>query len=133
MVNKSNQDVFILVALIVGAVFYQYRGVIEDRLHNPFFLVFLVCLGGLVLTAYFTVGHYVEKTMNRMNMLRLGIKKDDKEERMTHPFLPFDLQTKLDEFYSKKENYQETFLGLDATVSNNAVISIPDIQRSQHL
>jgi hypothetical protein len=133
MVNKGNQDVFIPVALLAGTFLYHYRWAFEERIHNPFFWVFLVCLGGLVLTAYFTVGHHLEKAMNRMNMWRLGIKKDDKEGRMTYPFLPFDLQTKLDEFYSKKENDQNTFLGLDATTANKDVVSIPDIQRSQHL
>ncbi len=132
-VNKNNQDWLILLLLLLGSFYYRFRDYIEDQSRNPFFLVFVICLGFLVYLLYIIAGHYMEKTINKITMWRCGVKADPKEEAISFPFIPFDLQSELDHFYSNKNNLENTFVGLDASKSNKAVVSIPDIQRSQHL
>ena len=79
--NESNYDSIILLLLLAGSFYYKYRGYIEERLHNPFFLVFLGCLLGLVYTVYLITGHYMEKVINRIKKWQHGIKKRPKRAR----------------------------------------------------
>ena len=66
-------------------------------------------------------------------MWRFGIKPDDKEKSVSFPFVSFDLQEQLGNFYQNGANSDQTFVGLNAEKDNNEVISMPDIQRSHHL
>ncbi|MDP2654341.1 MAG: TraM recognition domain-containing protein [Candidatus Omnitrophota bacterium] len=75
----------------------------------------------------------MEKILNTITMWRNGVTADPKEEAISFPFVSFNLQAELDSFYADKRNQENTFVGLDASKSNKAAVSIPDIQRSQHL
>ncbi|MCR4336754.1 MAG: TraM recognition domain-containing protein, partial [Candidatus Omnitrophica bacterium] len=69
---------------------------------------------------------------NRINMWRQGVKVDHKEKEISFPFMSFDLQKELNSFYKGKVQ-EETFIGLSAEKHNKEIVSLPDIQRSQHL
>ena len=46
----------------------------------------------------------------------------------------FDLQEQLNDFHQNSNNRDETFLGLGIQMKNKlSVVSLPDIQRSQHM
>ncbi len=131
--NKTNIDAVILPLLLIGYFYYKYREYIDEKIHNPYFLFFIGCLAVLLYLSYVVAGHYMEKLMNKITMWRQGVRADPKEEAISFKFIPFELQSELDSFYADKSNLGHTFLGLDASKSNKAVVSIPDIQRSQHL
>lgn len=131
--NKTNLDSIIIPLLLIASFYYKYRENIEERIHNPYFLCLLGVSIVVIYLIYITAGHYMEKTINKIAMWRQGVKTDPKEEAISFPFIPFDLQSQLDSFYSNKINLDNTFIGLDATKANKTVVSIPDIQRSQHL
>src|SRR5690242_14776369 len=113
------QDTIILVLLLFGILYQKYHFWIQEHLNNPFFLVLIGCLG---VSAFF-IGHYMEKLMNRINMWRQGVRRDQKENEISFPFVPFDLQKQLDEFYELKENNEFTFLGINAEKQNKEIIS----------
>ena len=131
--NKTNIDSIILPLLLIGYFYYKYREYIDEKINDPYFLIFVGCLGIFIYLIYLVAGHYIERTINKITMWRQGIKADPKEEAISFPFTSFDLQEELDSFYSDKSNLERTFVGLDASKSNKEVVSIPDIQRSQHL
>ena len=66
-------------------------------------------------------------------MWKQGIKFDSSAKNVSYPFIEFNLQDALDNFYKNKRNINDTFVGLDAQKSNRQVIRLPDPQRSQHL
>ena len=131
--NKTNIDSIILPLLLIGYFYYKYREYIDEKINDPYFLLFIGCLAVFIYLIYLVAGHYIERTINKITMWRQGIKADPKEEAISFPFISFDLQEELDSFYSDKSNLERTFVGLDASKSNKEVVSIPDIQRSQHL
>lgn len=132
--NKSNNiDSILFFLFLIGSFYYKYRENIDERINNPYFLVFIGCLAGLIYLIYFVAGHYMEKILNTITMWRNGVTADPKEEAISFPFVSFNLQAELDSFYADKRNQENTFVGLDASKSNKAAVSIPDIQRSQHL
>jgi len=132
--NKTNNiDSIIFPLLLIGSFYYKYRANIDEKINNPYFLVFIGCLAVLIYLIYLVAGHYMEKTINKINMWQHGVKADPKEGAISFPFISFDLQAELDSFYSNKSNLEHTFIGLDASKSNKEAVSIPDIQRSQHL
>ncbi len=138
--NSHASEDAIAVVLILVAFYYKYRQAIEgfrtdmmERLQDPFFIVFLVSLAGLLWLIYYSIGHHVEKALNRFNMWRQGLKPETKSKDMAWPFIAFDLQKQLDGFYNKGSNPDMTFLGLNAEKQNREIVSISDLQRSQHL
>lgn len=132
--NKTNNiDSIIFPLLLIGSFYYKYRDYIDEKIKNPYFLFFIVGLAILVYLVYFVVGHYMEKIINQINIWQHGVKADSKEETISFPFASFDLQAELDSFYSNKSNLDRTFIGLDASKPKKEAVSIPDIQRSQHL
>ncbi len=132
--NKNDfiKDEHILFVLLAGAVVFYYWDEIYNYLRNPFFVVFLISSGILVLLVYIFVGHHFEKGLNRINMLRRGIKVNDAGRPMEFPFKPFELGVRLNQFYADGQNKDKTFLGLNAETDNKDIVSIEDIQRTKH-
>ena len=132
--DKANSvDSIIFTLLLIGSFYYKHREYIDDKIKNPYYLVFIFGLAVLVYLVYFVVGHYMEKTINQINLWQHGVKADPKEKAISFPFTSFDLQAELDSFYLNKNNLDRTFIGLDASKPKKEAVSIPDIQRSQHL
>lgn len=132
--NKTNNlDSIIFPLLLIGSFYYKYREYIDGKINNPYFLVFIGCLAVFIYLIYLVAGHYMEKIINQINIWQHGVKADPKEEAISFPFTSFDLQAELDSFYSNKSNLDRTFIGLDASKPKKEAVSIPDIQRSQHL
>ncbi len=136
--NNHSSENAIAVLVILAAFYRQYEPIIQkywlifcERLQNPFFIAFLVSLAVLLWLIYYTIGHHVERFTNKIAMWRSGIKPNDK--KVSFPFMTFNLQQQLNNFYKNPANKENTFLGLDAEQHNEGVIAIPDIQRSQHL
>jgi|GEM_PF-4398699 type IV secretory pathway TraG/TraD family ATPase VirD4 len=121
------------IAVIVAALTYKFWGLILDKLHDPYFIVILALDIFWVGVVFYVIGHYIEKFANQINMRRLGISTDDRtNNKQTEPF-SFDLQGQLNSFYQNKDNRNQTFLGLYRKNKNvKSIVSIPDIQRSQH-
>ena len=130
--NNILADEGLAIAVILAAFYYKYRAGIDEKMRDPFFMSLLIA--GLILLGLllYTTAHYVEKFMNRIKMWQLGIKVDDRQI-VKFPFIPFDLQKSLDVFYKDAGNHVQTFLGLNAEKQNKEVVSIPDIQRCQHM
>ncbi len=131
--SESQYDTLLVVFLLAGSLYYRYHGFIEEKLNNHFFVVFVICLVVLVSIIFFVLGHYMEKLINQIKIWQSGIKPNSKEKGISNPFVSFDLPERLKDFYKDNQHTQETFLGLDAEKENKEVVSIPDIQRSQHL
>lgn len=129
--NTFEYDTIIVVLLLLGILYRKYGTWIQAKLQEPYFVVLLGLVVALGLCLSWWVGHYMEKGLNRLNMWRIGMKPNDRE--VSFPFMSFDLQQQLDNFYKDPANKENSFLGLDAEQHNEDVIGIPDIQRSQHL
>ncbi|OGX27056.1 MAG: hypothetical protein A2Y03_00630 [Omnitrophica WOR_2 bacterium GWF2_38_59] len=126
-------EITMLVLMIFVGVYFRNRDYINDKLNEPFSVTVLIILGILFLLLYFVFGHYVEKIIDKVNRWRQGIKVSPNDERVKFPFIPFGLQSSLDKFYLSESNKGATFIGLNAENDNKEALSIPDIQRSQHL
>jgi hypothetical protein len=136
--NNNNNNIALAneglpIAIIIAAFYYKYRDNIQEKLHDPFFMFFLISGIVLLVFIYYSVGHQVEKYMNKIKMLRSGINLDEKQKSLSFPFIPFDLQKALNDFYKDGKNRDRTFLGLNAEKQNRETVNIPDIQRTQHL
>ena len=127
----ANESLPILI--VIGAYCYKFRDLIEVKLHDPFFMSILTTAFVFLLFNYYSIGHEIEKYMNRMKMKRSGIKLDDKDKSITFPFVDFDLQAQSDSFYDNGKNRNQTFLGLNAENENKEIVCVDDIQRTQHL
>ncbi|MBF0489364.1 MAG: TraM recognition domain-containing protein [Candidatus Omnitrophica bacterium] len=130
----------IAVLVVVLAFYYKYRMLIEqywldfqERLHNPFFIVFLVSVLFALGLLYYSIGHHLEKFFNQINMWHLGIKRDPNEKPMSFAYILFDFQKQIDDFINAPENKDRTFIGLNAEKQNKEVVSFSDIQRCHHL
>ncbi|MBF0490433.1 MAG: TraM recognition domain-containing protein [Candidatus Omnitrophica bacterium] len=130
----------IAVLVVVLAFYYKYRMVIErywldfqERLHNPFFIIFLVSVMFALGLLYYSIGHHLEKLFNQINMWHLGIKRDHHEKPMSFTYIPFDFQKQIDDFIKDPANQGRTFIGLNAEKQNKEVVSFSDIQRCHHL
>ncbi len=121
------------IAILIAAFSYKYQAIIEEKLHDPFFIAFLISLAVFLGLIFYSIGHRLEKYLNKINMWRFGIRPDDKEQKISFPFISFDLQEQFDSFYKDGSNRDRTFIGLNAEKDNKEIISIPDIQRSHHL
>ncbi len=126
-------DPLIFLVLIVGLGYYNYHDLILQQINNPFFYVFGIGLLFLFSMLYHFIGYHLEKSMNKMRMVKHGIKFDSSAQNVSFPFLTFNLENILDIFYRDGKNSEQTFIGLNAEKSNKETISIPDEQRSQHL
>lgn len=126
-------DKIILVILIVGLGYYQYHDFIVQQINSPYFYLFGSASVLLLCLSFYSFGHYFEKLLNRLNMWKQGIRFNYQTPPISYLFLKFDLQGVLDKFYSFKSSNENTFIGLNAEKSNNEVVNIPDIQRSQHM
>ncbi|MCK5580751.1 MAG: TraM recognition domain-containing protein [Candidatus Omnitrophica bacterium] len=126
-------EISMLVLVILGGVYFRNRDYINDKLSEPFSLAVLIILGILFVLLFFFFGHYIEKIINKVNKWRQGIKVSPDDKSIRFPFIPFDLKRNLDKFYSHGRNKDQTFIGLNAEKDNNEVVSILDIQRSQHM
>ena len=130
--NHANENAIAII--VVLAAFYkkysplieQYRMDFMERLHNPFFVMFLVSSGVLVLIIFYSLGHYMEKAFNRINMWRQGIRPDDKSKDRAYPFITLDLKKQVNEFCKNTAYRESTFLGLNAEKQNKEIVSIPD-------
>jgi len=120
------------IAVILGAFYYKYKAVIEEKLHDHLFMSLLIAVLIFLGVVFYAIAHYVENFMNKIKMWQLGIKVDDRQI-VKFPFIQFDLQKELDAFYKNAGNHVQTFLGLNAEKQNKEVVSIPDIQRCQHM
>ncbi len=92
-------------------------------------LVGVLVLGGVVL---FTIAHYIERALDRLNMWRNGIVPDSKKMPLSYPFKPFCLMEYLQRYYTEGQNSMSTFIGLSAEHPKPREITIPDEQRCQH-
>jgi len=130
-VALSSSECFVVIC-ILALIYCKYKEPIEEKLHDPHFIL-LIASGAVFfgLSAY-AFAHYAEKVWNGLRMWQLGIKLDD-EEKVKFPFIPFELQKEADLFYKDGKNSLNTFLGLNAEKNNKEVVSIPDIQRCQHM
>ncbi len=140
--NNENHslDTTIVILLLVGSFYYKYRLVIQDywldfteRLQNPFFIIFLVSSFVALCLLYYTVGHHLEKFFNKLNMWRLGIKKDPYQKETAYAYIPFDFQRQIDIFVKNPDNKNKTFIGLNAEKNNKETITFTDLQRCHHL
>src|SRR5208283_3337786 len=119
--KQSNNNVLanegLAIAVILGAFYYKYKAIIEEKLHDPFFMSLLA--GALIFlgVVLYAIAHYVEKFMNKIKMWQLGIRLEDKQ-KVKFSFVPFDLQKELDIFYKDAKNHVRTFLGLNAEKQN---------------
>ncbi|HOY09008.1 MAG TPA: TraM recognition domain-containing protein [Candidatus Omnitrophota bacterium] len=122
-----------IVLVILGAFLFKYRDSVQEAMRNPV-LVFIFLLGaGVLIFVIFIFGHYLEKVFNRINMWRQGINGSDKHDVVRFSFINFDLKKLLEKFYQQDVNKEQTFIGMNAEKSNKEIVSIPDIQRTQHL
>jgi hypothetical protein len=126
-------DIAILVFLILGSLYLKHRGEIHNKMEDPLFVMFFVGISAVICILYFLLGHYCEKLFNKINMRRQGIKPSTQIKPLSFPFIEFDLKKCLEVFYKNPKNQSCTFLGLNAEKKNGEVVSIPDIQRCQHL
>ncbi len=134
--NKENvfeYDNIIVVLLLVGIFYRKYGEWIQANLQNPYFVTLVVAAVAFGLWLFWWIGHYTEKAFNSFNMWCHGIKPNAKLKEVPCPFMTFNLQQQLDDFYQKGSNLDQTFLGLNAKKQNKEIVSIPDLQRSQHL
>ncbi|MBI3601520.1 MAG: TraM recognition domain-containing protein [Candidatus Omnitrophica bacterium] len=134
--NKTNSivsDNAIIALLIMAVFYYQYKTVIQEKLQEPFLVSLLAAAAVLFLLTFYAIGHEIEKFLNTIKMKRRGITLEDKNESISFPSIPFDLQQESDTFYENGKNRDRTFLGLNAEKQNTEVVSVADIQRSQHL
>ncbi len=127
------QDIGILIFFILGSLYLKHRSGIHNKMEDPLFVMFLIGIGIMVCVLYFFLGHYLEKLLNKINMRRQGIKPSTQIKPLNFPFIEFDLKKCLEVFYKSPQNQSCTFLGLNAEKKNGEFVSIPDIQRCQHL
>jgi hypothetical protein len=121
------------ILIIAGAYIYKFKNTIEEELHDPLFMTVSVTALVFLVFNYYSIGHEIEKYLNRIKMKRFGIKLDDKDKGIAFPFIDFDLQKQVDGFYENGKNRDRTLLGLNAEKKNQEIVSIADIQRSHHL
>ena len=135
-VKQSNNNVLanegLAIAVILAAFYFKFKEDIQERLHDPIFICLLVVVVILLGIAFYITAHYVEKFFNEIKMRQSGIRLDD-AQKVKFPFIPFDLQKELDSFYKDTNNNTQTFLGLNAEKQNKEIVSVPDIQRCQHM
>ena len=131
--ENNLSEISLMVLLILGGVYFRNREYIHDKLNEPISVTVFIVLGILFLLLFFVFGHYIEKLIDKVNRWRQGIKVTPDNESIRFPFIPFDLKHNLDKFYSDKNNKDQTFVGLNAEKDNKDIVSIPDMQRSQHL
>ncbi len=129
--NTENTRDFGLLALVFLVILYRKYGEwVQAKLQEPYSLVLLGLAVALALGLLWCAGHYIEKLRNRFNMWRLGIKP---AKDIAFPFYIFNLPKQLKAIYQKGNNLDMTFLGMNAEKRNKEMVTIPDIQRSQHL
>jgi hypothetical protein len=135
-----SSETAIAIFFIIGGLWYQHRFVIEhyrmefmERLQNPFFIISLILLFVLAFYIIYRIGYKIEIFYNNIKKWQYGIKEDDKEKNMKFKFNSFDLKQALDEFYANGQNSDRTFLGLNAQKDNKEAVSIPDMQRTNHM
>lgn len=122
----------IVIVLVMGIVYVRYQDRLVYLIDKPFLLGVSVAIGVGCLTLVFVLMHIFEKYTNKLSMFRSGIRAQ-KEKAVAYKFLPFDLSRCLEVFDKAKKNKDRTFIGLDASTKNRIMISIPDVQRTQHL
>ena len=120
----------ILVLLVMGILFVHFREHIESLTPSQIYLFFV--MGACALGGVFFLLHVLEKYSNKVTMWRSGI-KPQKDKAVSYKFRPFELSACLEFFCKDKHNRERTFLGLDASTKNRKMVSLPDIQRTQHL
>lgn len=123
----------VVVILVLGLAYFQYRPFIDSLTsHKHFNAIFIFSL--IVATIlYFVIGHFFEKVKNKILILRQGLRHFDKKEVLAQAFTTFKLKTILPEYLRQAKYRDKTFLGLNAEGKNKEVITIDDIQRTQHM
>jgi hypothetical protein len=124
---------WIVTILILGIVYIRYQKDILYILGQPVYVVTMgvvICLGFGV---YFWVRHYLEKYQNKINMWRHGIRGIKEEKVIAYPFKAFDVGEQLKAFQKIRGWDRKTFLGLSAQDKTPSMVSMDDIQRTQHM
>ena len=129
--QNGSFDVIILVLIFIGMLYRKYGQWFEDKMGDPHFVLLFGLGAALVLCLIWWIGHFIEKIQNRLNMWRLGIAPNPND--IAYLFYSYDFKKQLKSFYEKDASNDTTFLGLNAEKQNKEIITIPDIQRSQHM
>jgi len=123
----------LITLLVCGIVYLRYQDYLLDLWYDPVRMIWIGSAGIILCGVYYLLRHVLEKIQNKINMYRAGIKTSLNDKNEYFPFIPFDMDHVLKEFFSEQKNDGHTFIGLDAEKKNRALVLFSDEQRSQHL